>query len=153
MASGLPEKMSVTMVLAAIRRLQQRDCPGVSPDSLLITTHSSCLRRQKVAANQLRVQRYYKKMNKRLFYLLFYSTSDKIIFYSFPVLFFYFLILSFYSLSILCFQKHLFFYDFQEFCEIIDDPFGRGELLTGSVAISHGTGLAAGMMRHIFIEV
>ena len=79
MASGLPEKMSVTMVLAAIRRLQQRDCPGVSPDSLLITTHSSCLRRQKVAANQLRVQRYYKKMNKRLFYLLFYSTSDKII--------------------------------------------------------------------------
>lgn len=92
-------------------------------------------------------------MNKRLFYLLFYSTSDKIIFYSFPVLFFYFLILSFYSLSILCFQKHLFFYDFQEFCEIIDDPFGRGELLTGSVAISHGTGLAAGMMRHIYIEV
>ena len=58
MASGLPEKMSVTMVLAAIRRLQQRDCPGFSPDSLLITTHSSCLRRQKVAANQLRVQRY-----------------------------------------------------------------------------------------------
>ena len=36
MASGLPEKMSVTMVLAAIRRLQQRDCPGFSPDSLLI---------------------------------------------------------------------------------------------------------------------
>ena len=25
MASGLPEKMSVTMLLAAIRRLQQRD--------------------------------------------------------------------------------------------------------------------------------
>lgn len=66
MASGLPEKMSVTMVLAAIRRLQQRDCPGFSPDSLLITTHSSCLRRQKVAANQLRVQRYYKKMNKKI---------------------------------------------------------------------------------------
>ena len=41
MASGLPEKMSVTMVLAAIRRLQQRDCPGFSPDSLLITTHKS----------------------------------------------------------------------------------------------------------------
>ncbi len=61
MASGLPEKMSVTMVLAAIRR-----CPGFSPDSLLITTHSSCLRRQKVAANQLRVQRYYKKMNKKI---------------------------------------------------------------------------------------
>ena len=80
MASGLPEKLSVTMLLAAIRRLQQRDCPGFSPDSLLITTHSSCLRRQKVAANQLRVQRYYKKMNKRLFYLLFYSTCDKIIF-------------------------------------------------------------------------
>ena len=40
MASGLPEKMSVTMVLAAIRRLQQRDCPGFSPDSLLITTHT-----------------------------------------------------------------------------------------------------------------
>ena len=116
MASGLPEKMSVTMVLTAIRRLQQRDCPCFSPDSLLITTHKPCLRRQEVAANQLRVQRYYKKMNKRLFYLLFYSTSDKIIFYSFPVLFFYFLILSFYSLSILCFQKHLFFYDFQEFC-------------------------------------
>ena len=57
------EKLSVTMVLAAIRRLQQRDCPGFSPDSLLITTHSSCLRRQKVAANQLRVQRYDKKMN------------------------------------------------------------------------------------------
>ena len=36
MASGLPEKMSVTMVLAAIRRLQQRDCPGFSPDSLFI---------------------------------------------------------------------------------------------------------------------
>ena len=35
MASGLPEKMSVTMVLAAIRRLQQRDCPGFTPDSLL----------------------------------------------------------------------------------------------------------------------
>ena len=66
MASGLPEKMSVTMVLAAIRRLQQRDCPGFSPDSLLITTHSSCLRRQKVAANQLRVQSYYKKMNKKI---------------------------------------------------------------------------------------
>lgn len=41
MASGLPEKMSVTMMLAAIRRLQQRDCPGFSPDSLLITTHTS----------------------------------------------------------------------------------------------------------------
>ena len=41
MASGLPEKMSVTIVLAAIRRLQQRDCPGFSPDSLLITTHTS----------------------------------------------------------------------------------------------------------------
>lgn len=53
MASGLPEKLSVTMVLAAIRRLQQRDCPGFSPDSLLITTHQSCLGRQKVAANQL----------------------------------------------------------------------------------------------------
>ena len=66
MASGLPEKMSVTMVLAAIRRLQQRDCPGFSPDSLLITTHSSCLQRQKVAANQLRVQRYDKKMNKKI---------------------------------------------------------------------------------------
>lgn len=39
MASGLPEKMSVTMVLAAIRRLQQRDCPGFSPDSLLIAVH------------------------------------------------------------------------------------------------------------------
>lgn len=36
MASGLPEKLSVTMLLAAIRRLQQRDCPGFSPDSLLI---------------------------------------------------------------------------------------------------------------------
>lgn len=66
MESGLPEKLSVTMVLAAIRRLQQRDCPGFSPDSLLITTHSSCLRRQKVAANQLRVQSYYKKMNKKI---------------------------------------------------------------------------------------
>ena len=66
MASGLPEKLSVTMMLAAIRRLQQRDCPGFSPDSLLITTHSSSLRRQKVAANQLRVQRYYKKMNKKI---------------------------------------------------------------------------------------
>ena len=66
MASGLPEKMSVTMVLAAIRRLQQRDCPGFSPDSLLITTHQSCLGRQEVAANQLRVQRYYKKMNKKI---------------------------------------------------------------------------------------
>ena len=66
MASGLPEKLSVTMVLAAIRRLQQRDCPGFSPDSLLITTHQSCLGRQKVAANQLRVQRYYKKMNKKI---------------------------------------------------------------------------------------
>lgn len=54
MASGLPEKMSVTMVLAAIRRLQQRDCPGFSPDSLLITTHSSCLRRQKVAVLPLK---------------------------------------------------------------------------------------------------
>lgn len=102
-------KMSVTMVLTAIRRLQQRDCPGFSPDSLLITTHKPCLRRQEVAANQLRLQRYNKKMNKRLFYLLFYSTSDKIIFQSFPVLFFYFLILSFYSLSILCFLKHLSF--------------------------------------------
>ena len=66
MASGLPEKLSVTMVLAAIRRLQQRDCPGFSPDSLLITTHQSCLGRQEVAANQLRVQRYYKKMNKKI---------------------------------------------------------------------------------------
>lgn len=66
MASGLPEKMSVTMMLAAIRRLQQRDCPGFSPDSLLITTHKPCLRRQEVAANQLRMQRYYKKMNKKI---------------------------------------------------------------------------------------
>ena len=66
MASGLPEKMSVTMMLAAIRRLQQRDCPGFSPDSLLITTHQPCLGRQEVAANQLRVQRYYKKMNKKI---------------------------------------------------------------------------------------
>ena len=56
MASGLPEKMSVTMVLTAIRRLQQRDCSGFSPDSLLITTHPPCLRRQEVAANQLRLQ-------------------------------------------------------------------------------------------------
>ena len=63
MASGLPEKMSVTMVLAAIRRLQQRDCPGFSPDSLLITTHKPCLRRQEVAANQLRVQIYIKFPN------------------------------------------------------------------------------------------
>ena len=77
MASGLPEKLSVTMMLAAIRRLQQRDCPGFSPDSLLITTHQSCLGRQKVAANQLRVQRYYKKMNKRLFYLLFILQAIK----------------------------------------------------------------------------
>lgn len=53
MASGLPEKMSVTMVLAAIRRLQQRDCPGFSPDSLLITTHSSCLRRQEVGSEPI----------------------------------------------------------------------------------------------------
>ncbi len=78
MASGLPEKMSVTVVLAATRRLQQRDCPGFSPDSLLIATHSnrppgslprdegrgcSHLWRHDVAANQLRVQRYYKKTN------------------------------------------------------------------------------------------
>ena len=75
MASGLPEKMSVTMVLAAIRRLQQRDCPGFSPDSLLITTHSSCLRRQKVAANQLRVQRYDKKMTLFKFSLSFLHNS------------------------------------------------------------------------------
>lgn len=81
MASGLPEKMSVTMVLAAIRRLQQRDCPGFSPDSLLITTHKPCLRRQEVAANQLRVQRYYKKMNKKItLSAFFYSSRDKIIF-------------------------------------------------------------------------
>ncbi len=80
MASGLPEKMSVTMELAAIRRLQQRDCPGFSPDSLLITTHSSCLRRQKVAANQLRMQSYYKKMNKKITLSAFYSSKDKIIF-------------------------------------------------------------------------
>lgn len=80
MASGLPEKMSVTMVLTAIRRLQQRDCPGFSPDSLLITTHSSCLRRQKVAANQLRMQSYYKKMNKKITLSAFYSSKDKIIF-------------------------------------------------------------------------
>ena len=69
MTSGLPEKMSVTIVLVAIRRLQQRDCPGFSPDSLLIATHSfprdfifpqeiSPLRRRDVAANQLRVQSY-----------------------------------------------------------------------------------------------
>lgn len=76
MTSGLPEKMSVTIVLVAIRRLQQRDCPGFSPDSLLITTHTSfkqtiegfipkalarisLLRRCDVAVNQLRVQSYY----------------------------------------------------------------------------------------------
>ena len=75
MASGLPEKMSVTMVLAAIRRLQQRDCPGFSPDSLLITTHKPCLRRQEVAANQLRVQRYYKKMTLFKFSLSFLHNS------------------------------------------------------------------------------
>ncbi len=45
MATGLPEKMSVTMVLAAIRRLQQRDCPGFSPDSILITTNSAGMMR------------------------------------------------------------------------------------------------------------
>lgn len=77
MASGLPEKMSVTMVLAAIRRLQQRDCPGFSPDSLLITTHPPCLRRQEVAANQLRVQRYDKKMNKKIFFISFFLTAIK----------------------------------------------------------------------------
>ena len=66
MASGLPEKMSVTILLAAIRRLQQRDCPGFSPDSLLITTHKPCLRRQEVAANQLRLQRYNKKNEKKI---------------------------------------------------------------------------------------
>ncbi len=106
MASGLPEKMSVTMVLAAIRRLQQRDCPGFSPDSLLITTHKPCLRRQEVAANQLRVQRYYKKMNKKITLSAFFiSAVIKLSFYSFSFLFFYFLILSFYSLSILCFSE------------------------------------------------
>ena len=47
MASGLPEKMSVTFwCLPALpqeedRCLQQRDCSGFSPDSLLITTHAS----------------------------------------------------------------------------------------------------------------
>ena len=75
MASGLPEKMSVTMVLAAIRRLQQRDCPGFSPDSLLITTHQPCLGRQEVAANQLRVQRYDKKMTLFKFSLSFLHNS------------------------------------------------------------------------------
>ena len=75
MASGLPEKMSVTMVLAAIRRLQQRDCPGFSPDSLLITTHKPCLRRQEVAVNQLRVQRYDKKMTLFKFSLSFLHNS------------------------------------------------------------------------------
>ena len=80
MASGLPEKMSVTILLAAIRRLQQRDCPGFSPDSLLITTHKPCLRRQEVAANQLRVQRYYKKMNKKITLSAFLFSKNKIIF-------------------------------------------------------------------------
>ena len=75
MASGLPEKMSVTMVLAAIRRLQQRDCPGFSPDSLLITTHQPCLGRQEVAVNQLRVQRYDKKMTLFKFSLSFLHNS------------------------------------------------------------------------------
>ena len=114
MASGLPEKMSVTMMLAAIRRLQQRDCPGFSPDSLLITTHKPCLRRQEVAANQLRLQRYNKKMNKRLFYLLFYPTSDKIIFHSFPVLFFYFLIISFLFLEHFMFSETFILLGFPE---------------------------------------
>ena len=88
MASGLPEKMSVTMVLAAIRRLQQRDCPGFSPDSLLITTHtsrcgvfytktSSLLRRCDVAVNQLRVQSYDKKMNFRITSCRFYLVICK----------------------------------------------------------------------------
>ena len=75
MASGLPEKLSVTMVLAAIRRLQQRDCPGFSPDSLLITTHQPCLGRQEVAVNQLRVQRYDKKMTLFKFSLSFLHNS------------------------------------------------------------------------------
>ena len=75
MASGLPEKMSVTMMLAAIRRLQQRDCPGFSPDSLLITTHQPCLGRQEVAVNQLRVQRYDKKMTLFKFSLSFLHNS------------------------------------------------------------------------------
>ena len=75
MASGLPEKMSVTMLLAAIRRLQQRDCPGFSPDSLLITTHQPCLGRQEVAVNQLRVQRYDKKMTLFKFSLSFLHNS------------------------------------------------------------------------------
>ena len=89
MASGLPEKMSVTMVLAAIRRLQQRDCPGFSPDSLLITTHKPCLRRQEVAANQLRLQRYNKKMNKKITLSAFFiSAVIKLSFYSLSFLFF-----------------------------------------------------------------
>ena len=75
MASGLPEKLSVTMVLAVIRRLQQRDCPGFSPDSLLITTHQPCLGRQEVAVNQLRVQRYDKKMTLFKFSLSFLHNS------------------------------------------------------------------------------
>ena len=75
MASGLPEKLSVTMLLAAIRRLQQRDCPGFSPDSLLITTHQPCLGRQEVAVNQLRVQRYDKKMTLFKFSLSFLHNS------------------------------------------------------------------------------
>ena len=40
-ASGLPEKMSVTMGLATIRRLQLRDSPGFSPGSLLMVAHAS----------------------------------------------------------------------------------------------------------------
>ena len=46
MANGLPEKMSVTIVLAAIRCLQQRDCPGFSPDSLFIRFDVSIIRNQ-----------------------------------------------------------------------------------------------------------
>ena len=83
MASGLPEKLSVTMVLAAIRRLQQRDCPGFSPDSLLITTHPPCLRRQEVAANQLRLQRYNKKRAKSSAFTIHavWFTSDSLLVY------------------------------------------------------------------------
>ena len=58
MASGLPEKMSVTIVLAAIRRLQQRDCPGFSPDSLLNPTLWRSPGRWGKAGYQLQVQRY-----------------------------------------------------------------------------------------------
>lgn len=60
MASGLPENVSDHGAYRN-KTLTAAGLSGLLTRFPLITTHKPCLRRQEVAANQLRLQRYNKK--------------------------------------------------------------------------------------------